>query len=92
VSIGPDTPGFEILQQVQRQALDDPDYRRRLLDNPKAELSAAGLTVRDDVEVVIHQNTADTVYLVLPSHPDVEEELGITDELDVLRVSNFFPV
>jgi hypothetical protein len=88
VSIDPNTPGFDILQEAQRRALDDPDYRRRLLDNPKAELADAGLSVRDDVQVVVLQNTADTVFLVLPSHPDVEQELRVSDELDVLRVSN----
>jgi hypothetical protein len=91
VSIDPDTPGFDILQDAQRRALDDPGYRRRLLDNPKAELTAAGVKIREEVQVVVVQNTANTVFLVLPSDPRVEEELGISDDLDVLRIINQFP-
>jgi hypothetical protein len=85
----PDAPGPQALEKLKRQALRSKAFRRKLLDNPKAELKAAGLKVRPEVQVVVLQNTADTVYLVLPSAPEAEEK--ITSDLDVLKLSNCCP-
>jgi hypothetical protein len=69
--------GVEILDAVTARALSDKRFRNRLLKNPKAVLRKEGLEIPDDVEIVVHENTDDTIHLVLPSGPaqtiDLEE-------------------
>jgi hypothetical protein len=85
MSSGRSTPlGIEILELVQAKALADPAYRARLIADPKAVLRAEGIAIDDDLKVVIHENTADTVNLVLPvrlKHPSelrlLECDLGV---------------
>jgi hypothetical protein len=58
--------GVEILDAVTAKALDDPRYKDDLVKHPVDVLRKAGLTIDDGVDVVIHENTADTIHLVLP--------------------------
>jgi hypothetical protein len=62
-----DVKGVKLLQRVAADALEDDNYRQRLIDNPKSVLGEAGLSVPDDTEVVVHQNGPNQVHLVLPS-------------------------
>jgi hypothetical protein len=83
MSSGPqDVKGHEILQQVAAQAVDDTEFRQRLLDDPKSVLREAGLKVGDEVNLVVHENTRNDVHLVLPSHPADAARLDI-DEINV---------
>jgi Nitrile hydratase, alpha chain len=75
--------GYELLDEIAAKALDDVDYRRRLLDEPKAVLREAGLVIGDDVEVVIHRNRPKVIHLVLPSAPPDRDRLNV-DEVDVM--------
>ena len=59
--------GYKILQEVAAKAIVDADYRRKLIANPNAELKQAGLEIPDGVRVVVHQNSARRLHLVLPS-------------------------
>lgn len=68
-----DVEGFRRVQKVIAEAVDDDDYRRRLLSDPKEVLREAGLTVSDEVQVTVHENTADRLHLVLPSAPTWDE-------------------
>lgn len=75
--------GYELLDEIAAKALGDVDYRRRLLDDPKAVLREAGLAIGDDVEVVIHRNRPKLIHLVLPSAPPDRDRLNV-DEVDVM--------
>jgi nitrile hydratase alpha subunit len=45
------------------------NYRSRAVVEPRAVMAEFGLTVGDDVEVRVHDSTADIRYLVLPQRP-----------------------
>jgi hypothetical protein len=79
--------GYEILDAVAAQALDDDDYLQALIDDPVSVLRDAGMDVADNVTVVIHQNTPDTVHLVLPSIFQTGQKLDV-DDVDLQDVTN----
>ena len=55
--------------EIVARAWRDPDYKQRLLDNPKDVLIEAGSSVPDELEVKVVENTSDVRYLVLPESP-----------------------
>lgn len=62
--------------RIVAQAWADPDFKARLLADPAAVLSEAGLNVPAGVGLQVLENTASVVHLVLPPPPsggDVEE-------------------
>lgn len=71
--------GVEILDAVTARALEDPAYKEQLLDNPAEVLSEAGLSIPEGVEIVVHENTADTIHLVLPSQAPTTIDLREVD-------------
>jgi Nitrile hydratase, alpha chain len=71
--------GVEILDAVTAKALENEEYKRQLLADPVKVLRNEGLTIPDGVNVVIHENTADTIHLVLPSQPAKAIDLDQTD-------------
>jgi len=56
------------------------NYRARAVSEPRAVLAEFGTTLPPDVEVRVHDSTADIRYLVLPLRPPATEHLG-EDEL-----------
>jgi hypothetical protein len=87
--MSPDHPmikGLEHLRRVAPKALDDDAYRQQLLDDPARVLKKEGITVPDGVNVVVHQNTAQQVHLVLPTGLQDAHELK-THETDVSALS-----
>jgi nitrile hydratase len=46
-----------------------PDYRSRVVREPRAVLAEFGLIVPPSVQVLVHDSTADLRYLVLPERP-----------------------
>jgi len=46
------------------------EYRSRAVREPRAVLAEFGTTIPDNVEVRVHDSTADMRYLVLPMRPD----------------------
>jgi hypothetical protein len=77
--------GVEILDAVTAKALDDPQYKEELLDNPVEVLRREGLTIPDGVDVVICENTPTTIYLVLPSQAVKTIDLG---EVNIMIVAH----
>ena len=71
--------GVEILDAITAKALDDPNYRRELRDEPIKVLTREGLTIPENVEVVVCENTADTIYLVLPTQMPACVDLSEVD-------------
>ncbi|MCY6490346.1 MULTISPECIES: NHLP leader peptide family RiPP precursor [Leptolyngbya] len=60
--------------QLVNQAMQDSTFRDRLLTNPKAVLAEQGLSVPDDVEIQVLQETPNQFYLVLPAAPTSESD------------------
>lgn len=58
-------------------------YRSRVVREPRAVLAEFGTVIADDVEVRVHDSTADLRYLVLPARPAGTEALG-EDQLAAL--------
>jgi nitrile hydratase subunit alpha len=52
------------------------EYRSRVVREPRAVLKEFGTVLSDDVEVVVHDSTADLRYLVLPMRPKGTEKLS----------------
>lgn len=48
-------------------------YRSRVVREPRAVLAEFGLTLPDEVEVVVHDSTAELRYLVVPERPAATE-------------------
>jgi hypothetical protein len=71
--------GVEILDSVIAKALESEDYKQQLLADPAKVLADEGLTIPEGVNVVIHENTADTIHLVLPSERVETIDLGEVD-------------
>jgi hypothetical protein len=58
------------------KAWSDPAFKNRLLTDPKAALTAAGVSIPAGVTVKVVENTDKLVHLVLPTRPNSE----LTDE------------
>ena len=76
--------GVEILDAVTAKALGSEEYKRKLRRNPVKVLRDEGLEIPDGVKVVIRQNTANTIYLVLPDQ--IIETIDF-DEVDITVIA-----
>ena len=54
------------IAQAIKKAAEDADYRASLMADPKAALGEIGVSVKADIELVVVENTANRVHLVLP--------------------------
>lgn len=54
-------------------------FRSRIVREPRAVLREFGTTIADDIEVKIHDSTADLRYMVLPRRPEGTEGLSEPD-------------
>lgn len=52
------------------------NYRQRAVNDPRAVMREFGLQLPDDVEVRVHDSTADIRYLVLPLRPEGTEGMS----------------
>lgn len=58
----------EMERTLVQRSLEDEDFRQRLLDDPKATVEQElGTQLPEGVEVRVVEESADTIYLVLPS-------------------------
>jgi len=58
----------DIERKLIQRSMEDEDFRQRLLDDPKGTLEQElGTRLPDDVEVRVVEESADAIYLVLPS-------------------------
>src|ERR671918_1116013 len=51
------------------------NYRSRAVNDPRGVMREFGLNVTDDVEIRVHDSTADIRYLILPLRPKATEKL-----------------
>ena len=59
------------------------NYRKRAVNDPRGVMREFGLDLPDDVEVRVHDSTADMRYLVIPARPAGTESLSV-EELEKL--------
>ena len=52
------------------------NYRSRAVKEPRAVMREFGLEISDDIEVAVHDSSADVRYLVLPMRPPGTEGMG----------------
>lgn len=58
----------EVEAKIIGRALDDPDFREKLLANPKEAIrTTARIKVREEIEIEVLQETAGKFYIVLPA-------------------------
>jgi hypothetical protein len=70
----------EFERTLVQRSLEDEDFRQRLLDDPKGTIEQElGSRLPEGVEVRAVEETADTVYLVLPSAAAVGEGEELSD-------------
>ena len=61
-----------IILQVAERYRDDADFRATVSGDARDALAGMGLALPEGVEVRVHANTADTMYLVMPPDPNGE--------------------
>jgi hypothetical protein len=77
----------EIERRLVQKSLEDEEFRQRLLDDPKGTAEQELETrLSEDVEVRVVEESADTIYLVLPFTPAVGDGGELSDQ-DLAAVS-----
>ena len=76
----------EMERRIVQRSIEDEEFRRRLLDDPKGTLEQElGSRLKESTEVRVLEESADTIYLVLPSASVVGESRELSDkELDAV--------
>ena len=70
----------EMERRLVQRSLEEDAFRRRLLSDPKAAVEEElGTQLPEDVRVVAVEETAETIYLVLPSASPVGEGVELSD-------------
>ncbi len=60
----------EMERRIVQRSIEDEAFRQRLIEDPKAAVEQElGTRLPEEVRVVAVEETADTIYLVLPSTP-----------------------
>jgi len=65
------------VREIVANAWCDPEFKKRLIAQPREALAAHGIRVPEGVEIAIVENTPSKIYLVLPQKPD---ETLVSDE------------
>jgi hypothetical protein len=61
-------------RRLLQRSIEDEDFRQRLLEDPRAALEEElGARLPAEIQVQVVEETADTIYLVLPSAPPIGE-------------------
>jgi hypothetical protein len=66
--------------RVVAQARSDEAFRQRLRDDPRAALAEHGIAIPREKQIIVVENTSDTVHLVLPSEHESELEGEISEQ------------
>ena len=68
------TMAGDMRDRLLKKAAEDSEFRARLLADPKAAIAAeTGQPIPDGLEVVVHEDSANTAHLVLPSSGKLSE-------------------
>lgn len=64
----------EVDQAIREQLSRDPQFRQRLLRDPKGTLSSVfGIDVPDDMDVHVHEETPSDIHITIPGSPELSE-------------------
>lgn len=75
-------------RRVVEKSLQDEDFRERLLENPRVTMEQElGVRLPEDLQVVAVEETADTIYLVLPSTSPLGGEGGELSDRELEAVA-----
>jgi hypothetical protein len=78
----------EMERRLIEKGLADESFRQRLLEDPKAAVEEElGTRLPEDVRVVAMEETADTVYLVLPLRSTDAQEAGELSDRELEAVA-----
>jgi hypothetical protein len=81
----------EVERRVIERSLEDESFRQRLLDDPKGIIEQElGSRMPEGVEVRVVEESADTIYLVLPSASAVGEGGGSLSDRELDAVAGGF--
>jgi len=62
------------MQDLITRAWNDPQFKQRLLTDPKRTLQEAlGVTLPAEIEIFVHEQTPTTLHLILPMKPEAGE-------------------
>jgi hypothetical protein len=71
----------EMERSIVQRSLEDENFRQRLLDDPKAAVEEElGTRLPEGVQLRAVEETADTIYLVLPSSSPLGEGGELSDQ------------
>ena len=75
-------------RRLVQRSLEDDDFRQRLIEDPKGAVEEElGTRLPEEVRVVALEETADTIYLVLPGTPMAGAEGGALSEQELESVA-----
>ena len=78
----------EMERRLLQRSLQDDAFRQRLLEDPKAAVEQElGTRLPEDVRVVAVEETAETIYLVLPSRSTEGQEAGELSDRELEAVA-----
>jgi Nitrile hydratase, alpha chain len=78
----------EVERRIIQRSIEDESFRQRLIEDPKAAVEQElGTRLPEEVRVVTVEETADTIYLVLPSTPMEDAEGGELSDLELEEVA-----
>jgi hypothetical protein len=78
----------EMERSIVQRSIEDDAFRQQLLADPKAAVEQElGTRLPEEVRVVTVEETADTIYLVLPSTPMAGREVGALSEQELESVA-----
>ncbi len=65
----------DMQSQLLQKSFEDPEFRQRLIADPKAVTSELfGITIPDTVDIQVHECDKQTFHLSLPSTPELDDE------------------
>jgi hypothetical protein len=78
----------EMERRLIERSLGDESFRRRLIEDPKAAVEQElGRRLSEEVRVVVLEETAETIYLVLPGTPMAGREGEALSDRELESVS-----
>ena len=78
----------EMERRLIEKSIEDEAFRQRLLEDPKAAVEQElGSRLPEEVRIVTVEETAETIYLVLPSTPVASGEGGALSDQELESVS-----
>ena len=70
----------EMERRIVQRSIEDESFRQKLIEDPKGAVEQElGSQLPEEVRVVTVEETADTIYLVLPSASPADEGVELSD-------------